>query len=900
MYYESIELINYAGLYNGIGLQQLKLDFRQCTHNKILITGPNGSGKSTIISAINPFPDGNEKFVPNEEARKTLVLVDNTDNIKYIIRYIHPIDGSCNRATTKGYISKIIPGNEPLELNPSGNITSCKDLISSILEFDPGFAILSQISSEDRGLVERKPTERKKIISYIVNSLDTYNSIYKTISKKHLTIKNLITNLSNKIDMIGDEAKLTATLNSLIQQISEDEERKKKLIETLATLKIKKNEILLLLEENKYDDIVKELKNLDIIINNHNKNINNTLSQYQIPDITQLKLFLENITKEITILETEINHLTLENEQILREREDEFKRLQDKNITLDSIKSDINLDNIKSTLDELHHKVDYYKAIFDKMGVLNINIITKDEYDSAMESLNNLMKMVDAIRYNYSYDDLYYYINNRSEANKLLSRESEIKLTIDSLEESLSKLNKEYAIATTKREIASELINRPKDCKIDTCIYIAAAVKADREYPESKYREIESIIDDTNNRLLSDKKTLEKILTLKGISYDIDLIEKELSSSWKFLRKFPIRKDFKESFLSRVLDNDPFNDIDSLYKYVDCGNMLEEYKITLENIKTYEKEYEVYKSKEDVINSIIDDINVLNKKLSEIDNNKSMIESRKKSYQDRLIELNNTSDKLRRLFEKYELDFMPLVNKKNDLLEIKSKLDSSVETLNELETDLSEINELLNSINSEIKNVTDKKEIITHSLLMLEEYKKEYNEYKRDAEVIEKIRYYSSPITGIQNVFLNVFMSKILQTANKLLSYLFNGRFILSNFIINETEFKIPCIGTEGMMHDDISNMSTAEKSMLSMIISFALLNQSSTKYNVITLDEIDGALDSNNRSNFIIVLDQIMQLLQVQQVFIISHNSELDYSFCDVINLSRDPIPSAHVIWHI
>ena len=35
MKYKSIELINYAGIYNGMGLTQIKIDFTQCIGNKI-------------------------------------------------------------------------------------------------------------------------------------------------------------------------------------------------------------------------------------------------------------------------------------------------------------------------------------------------------------------------------------------------------------------------------------------------------------------------------------------------------------------------------------------------------------------------------------------------------------------------------------------------------------------------------------------------------------------------------------------------------------------------------------------------------------------------------------------------------------------------------------------------
>ena len=142
-------------------------------------------------------------------------------------------------------------------------------------------------------------------------------------------------------------------------------------------------------------------------------------------------------------------------------------------------------------------------------------------------------------------------------------------------------------------------------------------------------------------------------------------------------------------------------------------------------------------------------------------------------------------------------------------------------------------------------------------------------------------------------------MNKILALSNELLSMLFGGEFLLQPFIVNESEFRIPCIGN-GLSHDDISSMSMAQKSMISLIISFALLHQSSTKYNIICIDEIDGSLDTSNRLGFITLLDNLMRILSCEQAFIISHNNELDASMCDIIalkNNSNEQI-NGHVIW--
>ena len=131
-------------------------------------------------------------------------------------------------------------------------------------------------------------------------------------------------------------------------------------------------------------------------------------------------------------------------------------------------------------------------------------------------------------------------------------------------------------------------------------------------------------------------------------------------------------------------------------------------------------------------------------------------------------------------------------------------------------------------------------------------------------------------------------MGKIISLANELLGLLFNGQFEIQPFVINESEFRIPCLG-RGYLNDDISSMSSAQISMISMILSFALLHHSSSKYNIIKLDEIDGPLDYNNRVYFTDVLNNIMDIMGTEQCIIISHNSELQVDNSDVILLKHD-----------
>ena len=135
---------------------------------------------------------------------------------------------------------------------------------------------------------------------------------------------------------------------------------------------------------------------------------------------------------------------------------------------------------------------------------------------------------------------------------------------------------------------------------------------------------------------------------------------------------------------------------------------------------------------------------------------------------------------------------------------------------------------------------------------------------------------------------MELYMGNIISLANELLRQLFGGQFVIQPFVINESEFRIPCLGN-GYMNDDISSMSSSQIGMISMILSFALLYHSSTKYNIIKLDEIDGPLDQNNRLFFSDVLNNIMDIMGTEQCIMISHNSELQVDNADVILLKHD-----------
>lgn len=896
MKYKWIELYGYAGIYNGMKLMDIKIDFTKCKTNKIIIKGDNGSGKSTLENAINPNPDSNDNFIPNCEARKNICLCDN--GIDYIIRYIHPINNNGSRGTTKGYISKIING-QTIELNPNGNISSCKDILYDEFNLDSNFISLSKLSSENRGLVDNRPADRKKLVNSIINILEVYNGIYKKLSKKSSTYKQLINSITYKIDNLGNELQLKSQLENIISRINKLENERDMTIEAIATVKIKISEFMNTLKNNNYDSIVSELKD----ISSHNKVLRNQilkkLTDLGIKDINSIEEFLKYIEQQISISKSTIANNSFQVSNLLSQREIEFNDLKNKQIRLDSLQSDYNYLDIKNTMNKSQKIVSGYEKIFNEMGLKNISLITKTEYDSAMESLKYLKDLSSNLLSLYNISDLEYVINNIEYISSELTKTDKIKNEIDYLKSEKERLFSSISIYISKQDIIDELNNRPNECKIDTCPYIKSALEASIQYPRKELEKLQKEYDNIENEINKKSNYLNKLNIFREILISVLSIKRELDSKINFILKLPVKRDFKETFFNRILSYDSFDDITKLYGYIDCGNMIEEYKLAKSQLDKYQSEYKLYEAKNNIIESILIDIESLTKKVDKmaldietINNSTSDLEIKLREYEDVKIKISN-------LLSKINDDLKPSEEREKELLKIKDSLDVNSNEIEILHDNLNTLNNNLASVNSDIKGLSSEKEKINHSIILLEQYKIELQDYSNKYSKIEKIKYYSSPSTGIQTLFMQLYMNKIISTANSLLSLLFDGEFILQPFIINENEFRIPCIGS-GLLHDDISSMSTAQKCMISMILSFSILNQSSTRYNVIMLDEIDGGLDTINRGLFIELLDNLMNMLHCEQCFMISHNNELNTSVCDLIILknSSNDIYNGNIIW--
>ena len=871
------------GIYNKSGIKEIEIDFSKCLHRIIYIIGQNGSGKSTLLNSLNPLPDVPSIYLDGEDGYKELLYIHG--DIMYRIKILYPVYSNNNRAATKAFFTQIDDNGE-VELNSNGTVGSFKDIVYSKFNLDPNFVSLTHLSVEDRGLVERKPADRKKFVVSLLESVEIYNDIYKTLVKRSSTFKSFINSITSKMDSIGDENKLLLDKNAADQRYAALMEQRSSLEQNIASARAT---ISLIDPDNKIRE------SYDITLKEYNETkhklsiLESTVPDIGIVDLDQAVKEYADLNAEITSLTSRLESIDDSIKDIILRREEESKMIFMKNQRYQSMVENSNIGKLKKSIAEYRKKIYEYQLIFKKIGIKE-GILTKDEYITILNLLENIRTTIVNIKGYATNKSILYAcdcILNNNSVSADLERVSEEYSRIDS---DIQNKKEEVSYYNGLLDRVKILDNRPKQCTISECSFIKDALDAKDKKPEENILRLTTSISDLIQDMNSKSEEVSFYQLTFRVYSDMNGIIRLINSNRSLLDKTPIGKRFSDitTFISRVKNNDPFNDIQEIYSYINYANIFELYELDNKTLSRLESSYEAAKSQEGLIDDLQKEIEDLSKKVNDItsqleEKQKDKLELQKQiiDHKQRLDEINSLISILRKISElnSSKQNYESQLRLVSDNIE---KISKEIDNINKYEG-------ALKGVNSELIPVTQMRDNFTFSLTKLEEYKQELQEYQDKYNLIELLKKYSSPTKGgIQTIFMQLYMDKTLSLANQLLGMLFNGDIELLPYIINENEFRIPTRSNiTNLVTDDVSNCSTSEKSMIAMILSFALAFHGSQTYNIVRLDEVDGGLDQANRAIFPLILDSIIQMLQIEQCFIISHSSESDMSDVDVISLT-------------
>lgn len=878
---------NLKPIYRSSGKKEIYIDFTKCIHKTTLIIGPNGSGKSTIINALQPLPESASLYIDGEEGEKILEYF--CDDIIYVLRIVYPVNGYRKRVQTKAFIKKIMSDGTEFELNPNGNIGSYKDALYTEFKLDANFVSLSKLSMEDRGIVERAPNERKKYFGSMLEEVQVYNDINKAITKRSSVYKSMINSITAKIDNIGDREILNHELLSVENNMKNLQES----IDYFTKIIADNESMIRVLDpdgsiQQNYAKLCTEQRRLESSINDVKIPLTRFSNKY--PDINSTVLRIEDIKKAIQEINMSISLNKNRLSDYLASKEEDYSVIKAKQQKLDSLKSNFVVEDLKTRIEVLKSNIQRYLEIFDKIGIIDFNI-TKDEYIIGLNTLKQLQDMVITMRSFATQESILKSIEAIKYNTSVSSLKNDIDDKLDRLNKQKETLNNQLSFYRGLLSTTDILSKRPSTCVDDACPFIKNAVESLNQQPKENIERIEIELDQLEKQIretISEKNDID--IMVETYQY-IDRILRSIQNNSSILSKLPNGDIFGniDKFLDSLINGSNFSEINSLYQYMQYSNVFELYKNEKEELTKLEYEYKLHENKIDIIEEIGKELESLYEKIKDIDikieeyhNTLSSLSQQKMAMEKELQNISSVKDlyeKLKELEERLEM--------------VNNQITQSMINMNQIQNNIKTINtanENLMTNKSDIKPLQDRRDSIKFKLQQLEEYEKELDTFNQKYNIIEMIKKYSSPTKGgIQMIFMKLYMGKTLELTNILISYFFQGELQLLPYVINENEFRIPCKNiNSSVINDDISSCSSAEKSMISMILSFALLRQCSTKYNILMMDEMDATLDQRNRANFIKVVDEIMEKLDVENCILISHSSEIDMSNVDTILLQE------------
>lgn len=901
MKFASIYLSNYIGIYNGMGIYDIHIDMTKCKNRITIIRGDNGSGKSTLSKAMSLFPDPNDAFIPGMAARKEIVLIDGETFYKLV--FVHGVKSNGDREVTKAYITKTFGGNV-IELNENGNVSSYKDILYSELGLDANFAALSQLSNDDRGLADKKPAERKRFVNAIITSLETYNNIYKTLSKRSTSFKSMINSLVGKLSVLGDESVVASSLEAIEGKINILRDQKDKAFADMA----REQSLVSLLDpdgsiQNMNTVISAELDLADKEYKRIQSLIDSLRSVHGITtDDVSSALRTIVAKKNETIITNQINRNRIDS--LLIQKEAQAQELTQKAHRLAQLTSGDSYEDIVANLEQCRAQMEAIRSELLKVGLTDISNLNKEEYILALETLKDLESYISAFKSGVPFVIIERIITQYIETgviptpidiSGLISKRSK-------LESDKNQAIGEKTVLQSRMSLLDKLTLRPSDCTISECPFIKEALEFSKANPKDRIDGIDALVYSIEAEMFTNEESITSAMDYNEALNRFSIIVREVDKNGAILSKMPNGEMFsnKVIFFERLMSGYGFEYMATIYQYIDLANLFDTYKHLDGICKKYEAELKVYESKADILVELQNDIEAIDRSVSAIID---QIEPIKAEIED----LDKDIAIMRELEGVYTaiLDYMeqqkPIADKINEHRRTLSENSRKINEINAAIARAASFKETIQQLTFTLSPMLKERDKLNHSVQLIQDYKKELAELQSNYDFIETIKYYSSPTTGIQLVFMELYMGKIIALANELLKLLFNGQFEIQPFVINESEFRIPCRGG-GYLNDDISSMSSSQIGMISMILSFALLHHSSTKYNIIKLDEIDGPLDYTNRLYFMDVLNSIMDIMHTEQCIMISHNSELQVDNSDVILLrhdeTNDDYQRGNIIW--
>ena len=881
--------VNMIGFMSGIGKKTVEIDLSKLEDKQlIIIFGDNASGKSTFMSMVHPWhtpSDGKTKFViPGKEG----ILIRHYrggDGTVIKTKCIYSPKGEDGH-TPKCYLSIIRAGKEEEEeLNPTGNVTSYQALLYTYFGINKEFLSFSTYNREVSSIVKMTDTERKNSISTMIPNTKRFDVAFGLVNDKYKELRALIKNVSQKILSLRDEDSLRADLKRISSEIAEYQEEKDLALKSYAKAEGRMKELT---KVTSFEEYIAEYHVTMDQMKSHTSEIEELMetmkqaaavlhlrfqSVSDLPDLSAIRDKLSKYDRKIAkteyLLESRAGSQKNWKEQLFQIE----KQLMDAETALQSIQT-MDIDDLLEMKEEYQAEIksmEYYKHS-DRYQTMSYN-----EVINLAKIISVIHDMIQALYDEYGELVTKYFHNQISdrEITQISDELSQIRGRVVGKKEKKEKIYHRMIELEQYRKFQVILDQRPVDCTIDSCPFIANALQWDQYKSElndlsRQYDEINVSIEQEESEESDKQKWFELMNTmisfnqylypyLDQIKLYLGVSKEEIFHSIEHANWTEVLDIMKLKSLAAVLSQkDRYQDI--IY------TKLPEIEHELEIAKAYGTNRELLQSQ---IHSLKERRKEIKEKLEEEDSliymSRDTLKHYRKSYQ--------AWSALKEAIEQYQRQAMEMIKLQEMAKDHADKIDMIYELGKKMEEKASRMQQMEDMMASRVPVMNQLK----LDLLSLDQLKIEKTTIERSFLIIDVMRMILQPGKGLRKELINIYLYDIYQTANQLLLNTFNGNLYLEEFVITDKEFIIPYV-YNGSISPDINYASSSQQAAISIAIAMAILGKIMGDYGIVCFDEADGTFSPANRSIFIDILTSQMKYLGITQGFFITqHPSEYE-----------------------
>lgn len=839
-------LVNYGAIKTGMGCDKITIDFTKSNNKIILLSGPNGTGKTAILSSLHPFASNGTFDVRNKQPLIIKgkngykeIIIENDGDVYEIKHYYTP---SKTSYTVKSYMKK-----NGMELNENGNVTSFMSLIKDELGLDMDYLRLMRLGNNVTNFIGMSGLERKNYMGNMINTADIYLQYYKKLTNDMRELKNLLSHTVDKLGKlnISDEDAEKDRKKTYESQLEEMRELSVSLSQRLAVVKY---EI-----ENRasMEEIISESK----IVKGELDDVDKMLS----------KKTFKKVSPNVNVSELEKKLISLKaKESAMKEKRDVYleiidsvtNKLQDaqRNLKNEINRSDITaLEEIIKSIEQDISKTN--PTILEKIDTV---LCTTDDVLELMKLINNQEDLM-TITKGFGQGPI-------KQAIKFITKDKDIS---------------DYVcdnIMASRNQSMAEHCKSIYDQLCDGIVFKSNC--SDKNCPMYKFWDKFYTLVSLNK---DDEIKSEEFYTYAGMAFDnIKLILRNIADKRDLILKMPsaIRELFSlETMFDHMKKDEPIFDmkiVNSLLMFVkECDNykdklrLLSEKEIELENLKKT--------SNVDFLSTTVQNL------VEERRNATDTFDKLTHDLETIRVDIDNLDDEI-----VMATSFTDITDKKKNLEDRKAELIDQYNTLKCFIAERDELEKKISSTNFIIEKKTDELNNLTYRLMEYKKLRKELESLQDEYDELELIKRANSAKEGIPTILIERYFSTVRSITNKLLENVYDKELKIVKFDVQPESFNIP-YKRKGVVIPDAVYASDGERACISLALSFALSYRSMCNYNIMLLDEVDGALDNVTRMSFVHILECLIDMVGMEQVFIISHNNVFDTYPLDILSTVDD-----------